>query len=155
LKNYPNFPYAVSFGNVSKLNNFIYSVGGGVDANWRNSTNQVPRLNLKKLQLGWQKVASTDEERSHIGAAVYNGCLVVASGSNNKEVKLHTTELYQPSLMNKWISFGPLTERKSVLSLVAIDERLFVIGGSDSVLNCLSLMQQLCNMDEKWNGVKS
>jgi len=97
-----------------KLDDFIYCVAGDVDESWKNSTNKVLRLNLNDLHSGWQEVASMAKERSHFGAAICNGSLVVAGGSN-KGAKLNTTELYQSSLMKKWISFEPLYEKKRTL----------------------------------------
>jgi len=94
--NYPEFPCSLSGGNVLKLDDFIYYVGGTVEEKLINTTNKVYRLNLKDLNSGWQEVASMSEKRIFFGAAVYNGCLVVTGGSNGFS-RICTTELYQPS----------------------------------------------------------
>jgi len=133
--NYPDLPYICSNGSVLKLNDFMYCVSGVVDKSWTKKSNTY-RLYLKDLNSGWQEVTSMTEKSREFGAAVYNGCLIVAGGYNEMS-KLNTIELYEPSL-NKWSSFEPLNERKNSLALIAAHEKLFAIGGSDSGLTGLS-----------------
>jgi len=152
LKKYPDLPHNVSHGCVLKLDDFIYCVGGAVDGHWRKSTNKVYRLNLKDPNSGWQEVASMAEKRRDFGAAVYNGCLVVAGGFYGE--RLSSTELYQPSL-NKWSSIASLNKRRDKLALVVVHAKLYAIGGSDGKFDRLSSVEQLCSVDGKWKEVES
>jgi len=147
MNKYPDLPYAVSYGNVLKLDDFIYCVGGAVDGIY--ITNKVYRINLKDINSGWQEVTSKAENRCDFGATLYNGCLVVAGGICRAK-----TALYQPSL-NQWSSIASLNRSRDELILIAAHEKLFAIGGSSARHNCLSSVEQLSSVDGKWKEVKS
>jgi len=96
-KCYPDLPQFLSYHCTSKIDNFIYCIGGALDGDYTYSMNTVYRLNLNNVDLGWQEVTAMATKRSCFGATEYNGCLVVTGGYNGKS-KVSTTELYQPSL---------------------------------------------------------
>ena len=93
LNTYPDLPCNLSGHCVLKADNLIYCLGGAIDGNWKEKTsNQVYRLNFKAPISSWEEVARMTEKRSDFGAAIYNGCLVVAGGYNDY-AQISSTEL--------------------------------------------------------------
>ena len=152
LKTYPDLLSKFSDHCVLNVDDFVYCVSGNVDRNWGNPINKVFGLNLKAPNSKWEEVASMTEKRSCFGAAICNGCLVVAGGHNGGS-QLHTTELYEPGL-NKWSRTASMNKNRSSHGLVVEDQKLFAIGGL-ARNKCLSSVEQLDNLDGNWSEIKS
>ena len=151
LKIYPDLPCNLTDHCVLKVDNFVFCIGGNVDGNWKNSTNQVYQLNLR-APMGWDEVPSMIENRGWFGAAVCNGCLVVAGGCNRDSV-INTTELYEPQ-SKRWRTIAPLNSSRYELGLVVEDQKLFAIGGRIGH-QCLSTVEQLDDLNGKWKVINS
>ena len=151
LKKYPDLPFKLFHHCVLKVDGCIFCMDGNVRGKWINTTNQVYCLNLELPNLGWEVVASMAEKRCWFGAAVFNGCLVVAGGSNN-DLHTNSTEVYKPRSY-KWRTIASLNISRERHSLVVQGKKLFAIGGWDRN-QCLSSVEQLDHLGGNWRDVK-
>ena len=85
---------------------------------------------------GWTKRADMPTARSNFGAAFIDGILYIVGGQTADDKKYLTTlkelEAYDP-VIDKWTEKGPLDIHRSMLDAVAIDGKLYAVGGCYSM----------------------
>ena len=104
----------------SFINN-IYVIGGHVG----DSINSCIKFNTNDHK--WEEVARLEEARRDASCAVFEG-KVVTSGGNNKNGKSNSVEAYD-HITNLWSNMPNMVEERSEHKLVAIKDKLYVVGG--------------------------
>ena len=160
-KKYPNLPYDLRFCFAINFQNFIYCIGGDVNANYNafKATDKVIRMNLKAAQLKWEDAPSMVEKRCFFSAAEFHNCLVVAGGGRNKNTAYDSAECFDP-VSNRWQQISKLNQTRWYHQVVACNTFLFAIGGmsfDSGNLRPLSLasVEKLCSLGGKWENAKS
>ena len=149
-RNYPELPYDVNSHCSLKLNDVIFCIGGRKASDLRNVYSSVCQMKLSETNLKWEKAAPMIEKRCNMGAAVFDGSMVVAGGWNG-ETWLESTE-YCSDPSSKWQMAPSLKQRRSNNALVVCNDVLFALGGCDGV-TCLSSVEQLHSLDGEWKDV--
>ena len=147
---YPNLPTGFQAKSSLKVNNYIYCIGGNSESG---TFKEVVRLNLNEEVLKWTQVTSMNDERVSFGAAVFNDVLVVAGGNGENNDAIGLTEIYAIG-SNKWKTIASLKHKRQGNQLLVCDGSLFALGGHQGS-TCLSSVERLDDMDDKWCDVAS
>ena len=75
----------------------------------------------------WREVARMNQVRVHAACAVFEGKVVVSGGQGDDFIRLNTVESYDV-IGNTWSKMANMINGKSNHSLIAISNKLFVIG---------------------------
>ena len=138
---YPQVPSKPCRHCLLRLNDFVYCIGG----NTKLSAYKVFQLNLTEVNMQWSEVASMKTGRGSFGAAVFGGGLVV-NGTNGCNTEFYDKEV------NKWKEIAPTIKSKTYNTLVATDDALFAIGGTNVMVN--SSVERLDDLNGEWKEVQ-
>ena len=116
----------------------IYVIGGHVGE----STNSCIKFNTNNHK--WEQVARLKEARQDSACVVFEGN-VVASGGNNDDGFLNTVEAYD-HIADSWANMPNMIYRRSEHKLVAIKNKLFVIGDGPIFLYTCEVFDLYCNI---------
>ncbi|XP_054153106.1 uncharacterized protein LOC128951849 [Oppia nitens] len=112
-----------------EFNNMLYAIGGRD----QNSTNWVE--NYDTITKVWRIASSLNMRRDGLGAAVINNTIYVCGGlcydSDQKYRSINSCEYYTPEA-NEWMFSNPMSVARDFLELVAHDNCLYAIGGSNN-----------------------
>ena len=97
----------------------------------------------------WCNAASMSQCRAWTAAALWNGTVVVAGGSDENGTYLNSTEQYDPET-NRWSAFKPMLTCRRGLALVAFNNSLFAIGGNDG-RERLSSVERYDKVSNNWS----
>ena len=150
LQTYPDLPDMIRFACSLKLNDHVFSIGGDICEKTfgANPSKKVWQLNLKSAELQWHPIASMLEKRCAMGAAVHKNGLVVAGGYNGKE-NITSVEFYEVET-KRWTLISSMKQSRSGHQLVSCNDGLFVLGGNNEFIECLSSVARLCDLNKKW-----
>ncbi|XP_077976136.1 uncharacterized protein LOC120340406 [Styela clava] len=109
-------------------------------------TRQVVRLKYSDLASKWTRVADlSDNYYWNPSAAELNGLLYVCGGLRD----LKTVERYDPAV-NQWVKIKQLNVGRISPSLIAVNDHLYCIGGSDSQLTNILSVERFNPRLDKW-----
>ena len=150
----PDLPIPLSGHITLLLDDRIYCVGGEMENNDDKIkiVDKVWEMSLNEPDLKWNEVASMNDERHVMGAAIFKNCLVVAGGHNGKS-RLSSTEVFIPQL-NVWQYITPMNQARSRNALVECKNKLYVIGGG-SGSDYLSSVECISDLKAEWKYVTS
>ena len=148
---YPDLPLDFARHCAVRFNNWLYVIGGAIENDFKKTTNKAYRIDLSASQMKWNEVTPLLERRCDFGAAVHEGCLVVAGGFNGST--LNTVEVYNEK-SRQWKNIASLNRSRSEHSLVSTGTQgsLFAIGGWDK--NDNKSVERLDKLDENWKEVQ-
>ena len=109
--------------------NKCYAIGGLIDNHATSSCVALDTSTLSQYRepLQWRQVSSMNAARFNAGSAVFEGKVVVSGGYNNNAL-LNTVEAYD-HVADDWSNIPNMIERRNGHKLVAVSNKLFVIGG--------------------------
>ena len=96
---FPDLPIPLSGHITLLLDDRIYCVGRRIQQN-NEIGDKIWEMTLNKPDLKWNEVASMNDKRYSMGAAIFKDCLMVGFGSNGKS-HLSSSEVFIPQL-NVW-----------------------------------------------------
>ena len=146
-RTYPDLMQGLRCHSSLKLDDYIYVIGGKDN---ELDVSNVWRLNLKNQSSKWEQVASMNEKRSSIGAAVYEKAIVV-SGSESGQPR--STEAYLATF-NEWKILSPMNQERHGHCLVVCNRFVYALGGYGSSKH-LSSAEKLENLVEDWKFVEA
>ena len=151
---FPDLPIPLSGHITFLLDDRIYCVCGKIENNDDKIkiSDKVWEMSLNESDLKWNEVASMNDERHVMGAAIFKNSLVVAGGYDGKSY-LSSTEVFIPQL-NVWQYITPMNQTRSGNALVECKNKLYVIcgwGGS----NYLSSVECISDLKAKWKYIAS
>ena len=149
-QSYPDLPYEMDAHCSLKVKDVIFCIGGIKPNEESNAYNKVCQMKLNETNLRWEEATPMNESRCNMGAAVFDGCLIVAGGFDN-DFSLASTE-YCCDPFDKWRVAPTLKHARSGNALVVCNESLFAIGGHDEI-TCLSSVERLRSLDGEWEDV--
>ena len=151
---FPDLPIPLSGHITLLLDDRIYCVGGRIENNdvKIEISDKVWEMSLSEPNLKWHEVASMNNERDVMGAAIFKNCLVVAGGCNGKS-HLSSTEVFIPQL-NVWQNVSSMNQARSGNALVECKNKLYVIGGWGRG-NYLSSVECISDLKSEWKYVAS
>ena len=137
-----------------ELNDYIYCIGGNINKTELRGIDAVWRINIKKENTNWERVASMNKKRRAMGAAVYDDLIIVAGGADERNCLLKSTEVYQAPF-NEWRSIAHMNNYRSALALVSCDGYLYALGGCGGWKQneFFSSVERLGNLQEQWINV--
>ena len=149
----PNLPIPLSGQITLLLDDRIYCVGGAIESNDNKYeiNDKVWEMSLNEPDLKWNEVASMNDKREVMGAAIFKNCLVVAGGYDGKS-HLSSTEVFIPQL-NVWQYITSMNQARSGNALVECKNKLYVIGGWGG--NYLSSVECISDLKAEWKYVAS
>ena len=111
------------------LDDKIYCVGGEIKSNDNKHeiNDKVWEITLNKPDLNWSEVASMNDIRYVMGAAIFKNCLEVACGGD-KRSQLSSSEVFIPQL-NVLQYITAMKQARWGNALVDCKNKLYVIGG--------------------------
>ena len=86
------------------------------------------RLKCGAERYGWNKIADMNEAREFAGCTVFLGRVVVCGGYSCMYERLNSAEMYD-HVADTWSHMPRMNEVRACSELVAIKDKLFVIGG--------------------------
>ncbi|XP_076817543.1 kelch-like protein 12 [Clavelina lepadiformis] len=108
------------------VNKTLYLIGGEVESNGQ-TVNSVKRLTLLKDAPSWQNEQPMLEKRKYFASAVLNDFIYVSGCSVNNGMA--SCEQFDRN-SNKWCRIGNLNQGRGFHGMVALNEKLYVAGGS-------------------------
>ena len=144
-QNYPDLPHDVQGHSVLKLDDAIFCIGGYAEG----ITNKVYKMQMNKSMLQWEEVTPINEKRHSMGAALFNGCMVVAGGWHGLGDMATTEYCNNPS--GKWQMGPSLNKARCENALVTCGDSLFALGGLWGPT--LSSVERLRSLDGEWENV--
>ena len=151
----PDLPIPL-FGHITLLlDDRIYCVGGRIQNNDNKTeiSDKVWEMLLNEPDLKWSEVASMNNERHVMGAAIFKNCLVVAGGGPDATSQLSSSEVFIPQL-NVWQNITSMNQARWGNALVECKNKLYVIGGWDGG-DYLSSVECISDLKAKWKYVAS
>ena len=146
LFDHRDFPTDIHSHRSLKLEDFVLCIGGkkGLDF-FHENLSDVWIFNLKQENPQWHKVASMNEKRSNMGAAVFQDRPVVAGGSSS------ATEYYE-ILTDEWKMICPMKEQRENCALVPCEGCLYAIGGKTGFFEAeiQSSVERLQSFNADW-----
>uniref|UniRef100_A0A3B4YVH2 Kelch-like protein 3 n=1 Tax=Seriola lalandi dorsalis TaxID=1841481 RepID=A0A3B4YVH2_SERLL len=122
----------------------VYAVGG-FNSSLRERTVDV----YDGVRDQWSAVASMQERRSTLGAAVL-GDLLYAVGGFNGSIGLSTVEAYNYKT-NEWLYVASMNTRRSSVGVGVVDGKLYAVGGYDGASRqCLSTVEEYDPVTDQW-----
>ena len=112
------------------VDSFVYVIGGFGRKFYHSALKECARFNTEQSE--WQKIAPLNEGRANAFGVGKNGKIFIAGGSTVSRWRikiLNTCEVYN-ILTDEWQFIANLTLRRTLGSMVLIDETLYVLGGS-------------------------
>ena len=112
------------------VDSFVYVIGGFGRKFYHSALKECARFNTEQSE--WQKIAPLNEARANAFGVGKNGKIFIAGGSTVSRWRikiLNTCEVYN-ILTDEWQFIANLTLRRTLGSMVLIDETLYVLGGS-------------------------
>lgn len=111
------------------LNDTIYALGGYSKENNSKSItlNSCECYNQQNI---WKEIASMNTVRVDASATVYDGCIYIAGGYNEKDVVEKSVEKYDPQ-SNTWSQVAPMSTARFRYALTTFGGRIWAIGGND------------------------
>jgi len=152
---YPDLPVNNIYDHCSIIqDDYIYCIGGGVAQDKETIVlSNVWKLNLKNPSTGWNEVASLNEKRYVIGAAVHDDVIVVAGGVNENYVPLSSVEVYQ-TFFNEWRTISSMNQKRVGHALVSCGRYLYAFGGCVAKRPSSSC-ERLDSLNGKWKNIES
>ena len=144
------------FGHITLLlDDRIYCVGGKIENNDNNIkiSDKVWEMSLNKPDLKWSEVASMNDERHVMGAAIFKKCLLVAGGVDDQNSRLSSSDVFIPQL-NVWQYITAMNQARSGNALVECKNKLYAIGGRNGS-NYLSSVECISDLKAKWKYIAS
>ncbi|KAI1899035.1 hypothetical protein AGOR_G00078540 [Albula goreensis] len=100
----------------------------------------------------WSSIASMQERRSTLGAAVL-GDLLYAVGGFDGSTGLSSVEAYNCKT-NEWVFVAPMNTRRSSVGVGVVDGKLYAVGGYDGASRqCLSTVEEFNPVSNQWGFV--
>ncbi|XP_045140970.1 kelch-like protein 3 [Echinops telfairi] len=100
----------------------------------------------------WTSIASMQERRSTLGAAVLND-LLYAVGGFDGSTGLASVEAYSYKT-NEWFFVAPMNTRRSSVGVGVVEGKLYAVGGYDGASRqCLSTVEQYNPATNDWTYV--
>ncbi|CAO2596235.1 Kelch-like protein 3 [Lemmus lemmus] len=97
----------------------------------------------------WTSIASMQERRSTLGAAVLND-LLYAVGGFDGSTGLASVEAYSYKT-NEWFFVAPMNTRRSSVGVGVVEGKLYAVGGYDGASRqCLSTVEQYNPATNEW-----
>ena len=148
---FPDLPIPLSGHITLLLNDRIYCVGGKINKNNNYEiSDKVWKMTLNKPNLKWRKVASMNDIRYVMGAAIFKDCLVVAGGGDGQS-ELSSSEVFIPQL-KAWKNITAMKQARWGNALVECKNKLYVIGGWGGG-NYLSSVECISDLKSKWKYI--
>ena len=150
----PDLPIPL-WGHITLLlDDRIYCVGGKIENNDDKIkiSDKVWEMSLNEPDLKWNEVASMNNKRHVMGAAIFKNCPAVAGGYNGKS-HLSSTEVFIPQL-NVWQNITSMNQARSGNALVECKNKLYVIGGLGGG-NYLSSVECISDLKSEWKCIAS
>ncbi len=149
-------PMSKNRNNFSSVvfDNNIYALGGNLKDYY--SENQTLRsCESYDSQLNqWATIDSMNIARKNASAAIYNNCIYIAGGYNEKRVTERSVEKYD-FLSKTWSEVVPMTTARSHFALTPFDNCLWAIGGLGDDKQALSSVESYDFKSNKWKQEKS
>ena len=151
----PDLPIPLSTHITLLLDDRIYCVGGVIENNDDKIeiNDNVWEMILNEPDLKWNEVASMNDKRHVMGAAIFKNCLLVAGGGDDKNNDLSSSEVFIPQL-NVWQYITAMNQARSGNALVECKNKLYVIGGWGGG-SCLSSVECISDLKAKWKYIAS
>ncbi|XP_078494037.1 kelch-like protein 12 [Ciona intestinalis] len=141
----PNLPVGRDTAAAVVIDDVLYFIAGDLNTDGKETaTTIVHRMKLKENVLRWEKVASMNDKRLGLGAAVLNGTLFVFGGGGENS---SSGEYYVVS-PNKWIQLKPMKIGRWGHCVVAYNGHLYSLGGHE-----LSSVERYDPFSDKWEDV--
>ena len=112
------------------VDSFVYVISGRGRKFYHPPLKECARFDTEQSE--WQKIAPLNEGRANAFGVGKNGKIFIAGGSTVRRWRikiLNTCEVYN-ILTDEWQFIANLTLRRTLGSMVLIDETLYVLGGS-------------------------
>ena len=112
------------------VDSFVYVISGRGRKIYHSPLKECARFDTEQSE--WQKIAPLNEGRANAFGVGKNGKIFIAGGSTVSRWRikiLNTCEVYN-ILTDEWQFIANLTLRRTLGSMVLIDETLYVLGGS-------------------------
>lgn len=150
-KVYPDLPMKLDCHAAVNLQNSVYCIGGTIVGDNVIVTDRVWQMMLNKDHLRWDEIASMNEKRYLMGAAIFDDIMVVAGGYGSKPA-LTSTEIYIKQI-NEWKQISSLKHARSGHALATCDGCLYAVGGWDGN-HYLASVERLSGLKESWKYVE-
>lgn len=80
---------------------------------------------------------------------ISGGCLFVVGGRDHHGHILNSGEKYDPET-NQWTQIPPMSHARVGFGLVAIDDKIYAIGGSNDMSDPMTCLEEFCIYTNKW-----
>ena len=147
---YPDFPCAVKGHCTVKLDGIVCCTGGCEPGNIANAYDKVYQINLNETNSKWKELVPLNGKRCIMGAAIFKGCLIVARGSNSRDI-LRTVE-YSSDPLKIWRMASLLRQKRCGIALAVCNGSLYALGGFDGT-TCLSSVERQAYFNKSWQYV--
>ena len=132
-----------SYAGIAVVQNKLYITGGHV----RTIVGTVESFDCKSRK--WNNIASMNYARKCHSAAVVEDHVYVCGGYSISE-NLNSVERYSPA-DNTWTMMPPMTKYRYGAGVVALEGKLYIMGGEDNSYNYLDTVEEFDTKTKTWS----
>lgn len=134
-------PRGRTFGCAEAVDGIIYSFGGDVSG--------TPSATVDAYRPAWRQRTGMPTARHSAAAAAVLGRVYVAGGDDGT-APVATLEAFDPS-RNIWVSRAPMSTARANFGLVALDDRIYAVGGAAADGSPLATVERYDPVTNAWS----